>query len=432
MISEQGRQRGPVMIESAPALSNPLIVNVAAGECSLPAAEKPFTLKEWRLWAASFGFFWSLYLCGAITMLSFEHVGGSKFMVDEILILPIIQDTVFAVLAPVVFVIATRFPIQAQNRIRRSLLYVGGGILFTIVHVVLRALCYPAWQAEAKKYEWSLFNWSTFHFSFRWAPIERLLLWNLVEDIFAIYIPIVVIAHAALYYRRFRERELRTAQLQAQLSDAKLLALKSQLQPHFLFNTLHSISSLMLTDVRAADTMIARLSDLLRMSLKDDGRHLTTLKRELEFTQAYVDIEKIRFGQRLTVNFDIDPEALDTEVPHLLLQPLVENSIKHGISKSNAGGEVMVRANVVGSKLSLNVTDRLFEPATRNPSAPKTGIGLTGARERLKTLYGEDQQFESRALAGGIFEVNILLPFRTHERLMPYGSRAEGVATVGP
>jgi len=178
--------------------------------------------------------------------------------------------------------------------------------------------------------------------------------------------------------------------------------------------------------------MIARLSDLLRMSLKDDGRHLTTLKRELEFTQAYVDIEKIRFGQRLTVNFDIDPEALDTEVPHLLLQPLVENSIKHGISKSNAGGEVMVRANVVGSKLSLNVTDRLFEPATRNPSAPKTGIGLTGARERLKTLYGEDQQFESRALAGGIFEVNILLPFRTHERLMPYGSRAEGVATVGP
>ena len=419
------------MNKSAPVSSSPVMMNVPPGGLSLPAPEQPFTLKDWRLWAASFGFFWSLYLCGAITMLSFERVGGSKFMIEEILILPIIQDTVFAVLAPVVFVIATRFPIQPQNRIRRSLLYVGGGILFTIVHVLLRVLCYPAWQAEAKKYQWALFNWSTFHFSFHWAPLERLLLWNLVEDVFAIFIPIVVIAHAALYYRRFRERELRTAQLQVQLSDAKLLALKNQLQPHFLFNTLHSISSLMLTDVRAADTMIARLSDLLRMSLKDDGRHLTTLKRELEFTQAYVDIEKIRFGRRLTVNFDIEPEALDTEVPHLLLQPLVENSIKHGISKSNAGGEVTLRAKVFGSKLSLNVTDRLFEPAESNPAVPKTGIGLAGARERLRTLYGDDQQFETHALAGGVFEVNILLPFRTQERLMPYGSRMEGVAIVG-
>jgi len=187
----------------------------------------------------------------------------------------------------------------------------------------------------------------------------------------------------------------------------------------------------MLTDVRAADTMIARLSDLLRMSLKDDGRHLTTLKRELEFTQAYVDIEKIRFGRRMTISFDIEPEALDAEVPHLLLQPLVENSIKHGISKSNAGGEVTVRAKVLGAKLSLNVTDRLFEPAESNPSVPKTGIGLAGARERLMTLYGDDQHFESRAVAEGVFEVNILLPFRAHERLMPYGSRMEGVAIVG-
>ena len=430
-LRTKASEGGLFMTESAVFPNGLLVMKGSPGEHSLPASEQPFSLKDWRPWAASFGFFWSLYLCGAITMLSFEHVGGSKFMVEEILILPIIQDTVFAVLAPLVFIIATRFPIQPQNRIRRSLLHVGGGILFTVVHVLLRALCYPAWEAEAKKYEWALFNWPAFHFSFHWAPLERLLLWNLVEDVFAIYIPIVVIAHAALYYRRFRERELRTAHLQAQLSDAKLLALKNQLQPHFLFNTLHSISSLMLTDVRAADTMIARLSDLLRMSLKDDGRHLTTLKRELEFTQAYVDIEKIRFGRRLTVNFDIEPEALDAEVPHLLLQPLVENSIKHGISKSNAGGEVMVRAQVIGAKVSLNVTDRLFEPAESNPTVPKTGIGLAGARERLRTLYGEDHGFESRAMAGGVFEVNILLPFRTHERLIPYGSRMEGVAIVG-
>ena len=132
------------MTESAAVPNSLLVMKVHPSERTLPAAEQPFTLKDWRPWAASFGFFWSLYLCGAITMLSFEHVGGSKFMIEEILILPIIQDTVFAVLAPIVFVIATRFPIQPQNRIRRSLLYVAGGILFTIVHVLLRVLCYPA------------------------------------------------------------------------------------------------------------------------------------------------------------------------------------------------------------------------------------------------------------------------------------------------
>jgi two-component system, LytTR family, sensor kinase len=294
-------------------------------------------------------------------------------------------------------------------------------------------LCYPAWEAAAKRYDWALFNWPAFHFSLHWPALQRLFLWNLVEDIFAIYLPIVVIAHAALYYRQFREKELRAAQLQRQLSDAKLLALKNQLQPHFLFNTLHSISSLMLTDVGAADTMIARLSDLLRMSLQSDGQHLTSLKRELEFTQAYLDIEKIRFGQRLAVNFEIAPETLDITVPHLLLQPLVENSIKHGIARSTAGGEVTVVAVLSGDRLSLSIKDRVPDRADAlRSTAPGIGIGLKGTRERLRTLYGDEQRFETRAFAGGEFEVQILLPILDEDRLMLYGSRVEGVvAAVG-
>lgn len=398
----------------------------------VPPVETPFTLKDWRLWVVSFGFFWTLFVCGFVSMLSFERLGGDKYMTEQILTLPLIGDTIFAILAPLVFVIATRYPIQRQNRVARSLLYLAGGVGFTIAHVFIRVLCYPVWQASSKKFVWALIDWPMLHFSFHWELLRGLFLWNLVEDISAVFIPTVVIAHAALYYRRFRERELRAAQLQAQLSDARLLALRSQLQPHFLFNTLHSISSLMLRDVRAADTMIARLSDLLRMSLQDDGQHITSLKRELDFTQAYLDIEKIRLGPRLTANFEIAPETLDAPVPHLLLQPLVENSIKHGIAKSNAGGEVTVTAKLVGDKLSVSVSDRLFDQARiAGSSGPAIGIGLKGIRERLRTLYGEDQHFETRSLGGGAFEVSILLPFRAEDRLIHYGSRVEGAAAVG-
>ncbi len=191
---------------------------------SLPSAQVRFTLKDWRLWAVSFGFFWALYICGVGSMLSFRRAGGTGFMTEEVTILPLIQDTIFAVLAPLVFVAAACYPLQRPYRMRRSFVYVAGGVLFTIVHVAMRVLCYPVWESESKKYLWAWIDWKTLHFSLHWSLLQRIFLWNLVEDVFAVYIPVLVIAHAVLYYRRFRERELRAAQLQAQLSDAKLLA----------------------------------------------------------------------------------------------------------------------------------------------------------------------------------------------------------------
>jgi two-component system LytT family sensor kinase len=388
-----------------------------------------FTLKDWRLWVASFAFFWTLFVCGVVSMYGFQRTGGgSDLMSEEIFTLPLIQDTIFAILAPFVFVIAASHPIQKVSRVRSGLLYLGGGVVFAIVHVFIRLLSYPAWNYEVKKYQWAFINWSALHFTIYWPALKRIFLWNLVEDIFAIYIPIIVVAHAVLYYTRYREREIRAAQLQAQLSDAKLLALKSQLQPHFLFNTLHSISSLMLRDVQSADTMIARLSDLLRMSLEDEGQHLTSLKRELDFTQAYLDIEKIRFGDRLTVAFDVPPEALDILVPHFLLQPLVENSIKHGMSKRNAAGEIVVRARATRGTLDLMVRDNGSGRAKPEGCVPlNTGIGLKGTRERLRTLYGNDQRLDINFLADGAVEVTLSLPFRKEARLTSHESRVEGV-----
>lgn len=133
--------------------------------------------------------------------------------------------------------------------------------------------------------------------------------------------------------------------------------MKSQLQPHFLFNTMHSISALMLTDVNAADRMMSRLSDLLRMSLESAGTQITTLNRELEFVHCYLDIEKVRFEERLHVIFDIAPETLDAQVPHLLLQPLVDNAVKHGISKVPGGGEIRITVSTQNGELKLKIED---------------------------------------------------------------------------
>jgi len=388
-----------------------------------------FTLKDWRLWVASFGFFWTLFVCGVVSMYEFQRTGaGSDLMSEEIFTLPLIQDTIFAILAPFIFVIAAAHPIQKANRLRSGSLYLGGGVLFAVAHVLIRLLSYPAWNYDVKKYQWALINWRTLHLSIYWPAISRIFLWNLVEDIFAIYIPIIVIAHAVLYYSRYREREIRAAQLQAQLSDAKLLALKSQLQPHFLFNTLHSISSLMLRDVQSADTMIARLSDLLRMSLEDEGQHLIPLKRELDFTQAYLDIEKIRFGERLMVTFDVAAETLDAMVPHFLLQPLVENSIKHGMSRRSRDGEILVRATEGRGRLQILVRDNgSGKPHSPGDAVSCAGIGLRGTRERLSTLFGDDQKLDIAFLTDGAVEVTISLPFRRDVRRIDHESRVEGV-----
>jgi two-component system, LytTR family, sensor kinase len=392
---------------------------LALAEMSFSNQATPFSLKDWRLWAASFGFFGALFVCGVFSMLSLKRAGGgSDLMAEEVVILPLIQDIIFAVMAPLVFVVAARYPVQRPHVAKRSLLFMAGGVLFTILHVLLRVLSYPAWNSAAKKYDWALINWRSMHLAIHWAPIAKLFLWNLVEDIFAIYIPILVVAHAVLYYTRYRQRELRSVQLQAQLSDARLLALKSQLQPHFLFNTLHSISSLMLRDVQSADTMIARLSDLLRMSLEDPGEHVTSLKREMEFTQAYLEIEKMRFGDRLSVTFDVPPRILDVLVPQCLLQPLVENSIKYGISKRSSGGEITVQASALGDKLLLSVKDNGPDNACANRDRPvRFGVGLTATRERLRTLYGKNQDLTLDFLSDGHVVVNILIPNRGQARL---------------
>jgi LytS/YehU family sensor histidine kinase len=248
-------------------------------------------------------------------------------------------------------------------------------------------------------------------FQVQWLVLQKEFFSNVVDDITGAFVSIVLVAHAVSYYRRFRERELRAAQLEGQLAKAYLQTLKSQLQPHFLFNTMHSISALMLTDIQAADRMMTRLGDLLRMSLESVGTQITTLSRELEFVNCYLEIEKVRFAERLNVTLDIAPETLDASVPHLLLQPLVDNAVKHGISKLPARGEIRITANAQDGELQLDIKDNGpgFEKAG---TFPASGLGLRITRERLESLYGQDHSMELLSLPGGGTITRVCIPFR--------------------
>jgi sensor histidine kinase YesM len=224
---------------------------------------------------------------------------------------------------------------------------------------------------------------------------------------------VVGIVYATDFYRRYRERELYASTLSAQLAKAQLQALRMQLNPHFLFNAMNTIAM----QVRSASNqdavrMLAGLSDLLRYMLEDDRPSEVALREELSFVERYLAIEQVRFQDRLKVEFDVDPIALEAIVPTLLLQPLVENAIRHGISRRANAGRLIVRARKAGESLVLEVEDDgpgLFSAITPQPG---TGVGLKNTRARLEQLYGADHSFDlQNGVAGGAIAL-VHIPFR--------------------
>jgi len=371
------------------------------------------TLRPAVVWALSFGVWTFVALAYAITIYQIYRSTGGSTSFLRVLGLQSSRVLTYAPLTPFVFAFANRYPVQRSNWPERSLLLLAGGLVFTVAEVALRGLTpYAFWDPRVKDWVSAVWDSQAHGVRIHWYMYRRLFLSNVVDDVVTAYLPIVLVAHVASYYQRFRERELRTSQLQAQLEKARLQALKSQLQPHFLFNTLNSISALTLTDVEAADRMITRLGDLLRISLETAGTQMTTLSRELEFVNCYLEIEKVRFEERLNVSIDVAPETLDASVPHLLLQPLVDNAIKHGISRLVAGGEIRISATINDGDLSLEVRDN--GPGLHEPSHFRSsGVGLRITRERLETIYGQRHSVELLTLQEGGAVARVIIPFRT-------------------
>jgi two-component system LytT family sensor kinase len=216
------------------------------------------------------------------------------------------------------------------------------------------------------------------------------------------------------YYRKYRERELQASQLETQLSQARLQALRMQLNPHFLFNAMNSIAMLVR---RSANTeavrMLAGLSDLLRYVLEDSPAEEVSLRDELDFVQRYLEIERIRFQDRLRVKLDIADEALDAYLPNLLLQPMVENAIRHGIARKVGNGVVDVAARRLGDRLILQVSD----DGPGLPAGPRVdGVGIANTRKRLEQMYGSEQSLELRNAATGGMIATVSLPYHTAPR----------------
>jgi two-component system LytT family sensor kinase len=210
---------------------------------------------------------------------------------------------------------------------------------------------------------------------------------------FLTYWVILAFSYMIDYYRLVRDRELRASVLEAQLTKANLRALKMQLQPHFLFNTLNAISSLMHKNIADADRVVARLGDLLRYSLDSGGVQEVSLAEELDFLRRYLEIEQIRFGERLTVKINAERETLQAKVPNLILQPLVENAIRYGIGNRAKGGAIEISAQRDEDSLILAVKDDGPGLSHNGNGGFEEGVGLRNTRARLEQLYGDQQEF---------------------------------------
>ena len=297
----------------------------------------------------------------------------------------------WGILSPLIFWFARRFPIERHKRVRRFALHCLAGIFFSFLKTVLEfTVLWPMIGLPARNI----------------TPMA-------LQQNLLIYAAIIGMLYAFDYYRKYREHEVKASQLEARLAHAQLQALKMQLHPHFLFNTLHAISTLLHKDAEAADRMIARLSDLLRLSLDNLGEQEVPLQRELEFLTCYLDIEQIRFGERLVVAMTIAPETLDAMVPNLILQPMVENAIRHGIAPRSVPGRIEIQGKRENQQLKLCVRDDGAGLPEGEGKALKEGVGLANTKARLHQLYGAASRLVLRNAAGGGLEVALSIPWRS-------------------
>lgn len=308
--------------------------------------------------------------------------------------LELAYTTLWAALTPVVVYWTRRHPLLRANWRKSVLPHVAGVLLLPVVHKFIWDLMRPLFPSAISP----LTNW----------PERLRSAVSTLDYGGGLYFLVVAATLALDTYRRQQASEVKASRLESQLAQSQLAALKAQLHPHFLFNTLNTISALVHDDPDAADRMIARLSELLRSSLETNARQEVSLRRELALLDRYLAIEQVRFADRLNVSWEIQPEALAASVPNLLLQPLVENAIRHGLADRIDNALLEIRAVRDGASLQLSVADNGCGP----PANPRAGVGLSNTRARLRQLYGDRQSLELRRRPGEGAEAVIRVPWQ--------------------
>ena len=294
--------------------------------------------------------------------------------------------------------LARRIPFDRAHIGKALLVHVPTAAIVSVLHLMLST----TWSWAVEGTEHSLDDWL--------AGLRFLLLVSFHWNVFT-YASILAFVHAWDYYQRYRDRELRASRLEAQLAEARLGALEMQLHPHFLFNTLNTIATLIHEDADAADTMVTRLSDLLRVILRREAGETVSLAEEIDFVRKYLEIEGVRFQDRLEVRWRIEPSAHQASVPILLLQPLVENAMRHGVGQVEGPCLIEITARRLDDKLHLQVMDN--GPGIRDGGQGDHGVGmgLRNTRNRLQQLYGRRFSFELQHRPDGGCAASVTIPY---------------------
>ncbi len=362
---------------------------------------------RWLNWSAVFGFwaFAGLVMAGS-QYVTYLYV-GRPVPFGSLLFFNLSSMSVWAALNPLVAALARRFTLERRRWPRNLLVHVAAGFavlaLYTTLYVPLHWLYGVRIVGDGREGARLATLGELYKFNFTYDLTTKLVLyWGTLVAVFALDL-----------YRKYHGERLRAAELQTRLAQAQLQALKMQLQPHFLFNTLNAIAVLIYRAPEAAEQMVTQLSEMLRISLDRVGVQEVTLRQELEFLEKYLEIERTRFQERLRVEVRVEPPALEACVPNMLLQPIVENAVRHGVAPRSQGGRIEISARREDGLLRLAVsddgggTDEGVEAL-----AGKGGVGLSNTRERLARLYGDRHSFALRSSAGLGMTVTIAIPYR--------------------
>jgi two-component system, LytTR family, sensor kinase len=364
--------------------------------------------RRWILWVSAFAGWMLVGLSFGINDFLFADVHVRFYQqplpLMSVLAWELAYWPVWAALSPLIFRFARRFPIEQTGWLRNVFINIVAGLVITVAHRAIYLFV-----------AWLLYLSTGNSFESLGYLFYHLFLFNLPTG-FMSYGVILLVSHAINYYKRLRDEELKATQLKAELTEAQLQAaraqlqaLKMQLHPHFLFNTLNSISALLDEDVEKADEMLARLGDFLRLTLENPGAQMIALRDELEFLRRYLEIEQVRFQDRLSVEMHIEPEVLEAQVPNMILKPIIENAIRHGISQRLGKGHIRICASRKDHNLQVEVQDN--GPGIASGDLAKAGVGLGNTIERLKQVYGGSQSFDIKSAPTGGTIVTLSFPF---------------------
>jgi hypothetical protein len=354
----------------------------------------------WSIWLG-FGLFDATQTVGAMRSEGMHHAWLVLFFVTGVAWLP------WALATPIVLALGRRFPPRELNTFAAWLVHLG-----TCACI---AIAFAAWSAWLE----ILFNpYADPGPAPQFLHLSSDKFYNGILSALVLYAGIVAIGYALDARDRLAFERTETARLSEQLSQAQLSTLRSQIEPHFLFNALNAVAGLVREGRNdAAIGTIARLSDFLRRTLEGSSRQEVPLHEEIAFVEKYLDIQKVRFADRLTLSIDVPPALRDAAVPNLILQPLVENAVKHGIAKRARGGAIAIVASQHEGKLLLSVSN---DGPCLSPDAERErrGIGMANVRTRLKSLYADAFDFDMHDLATGGVEVLVTLPLRCSPALV--------------